>query len=283
MPFFKKKPNIATFDLDNEKDYNQFIKESVNDGDFFKDSRDWYLFKYVSPISDRAFLIVTLICLISLIYITKTMGDSLFPLKVNQPIFIPKKNYEEGATSAKIIKLKPKNNEQNFDPEVQNFDDSILKFLLINYVKNREEFDFSKSNIEDVNKKFNRIKSNSNLREYKNFQAIMSKDNKNSPIQFFGKNVKKTITLDSIKFYRPKPKNLGQKILFFIANATPLEADIRFSSTTKIVDEFGTEKKTYEVFLAKIKYDYQPIFKNDSQTKIGFSVNKYVLYKVKNG
>lgn len=173
--------------------------------------------------------------------------------------------------------------EINFDPEVQNFDDSILKFLLINYVKNREEFDFSKSNIEDVNKKFNRIKSNSNLREYKNFQAIMSKENKNSPIQFFGRNVKKTIALESIKFNRPKPKNFAQKILFFIANSIPLEADIRFLSTTRTVDEFGFEKITSEIFLAKIKYDYQPIFKKDNQTKINFSVNKYVLYKVKNG
>lgn len=114
MPLFKKKQQITTFNLDNEKEYYQFIKESVNDGDFFKDSRDWYLFKYVSPISDRAFLIVTLICLLSLVYVTKTMGDSLFPLKVNQPIFIPKKNNDEGLTSAKIIKLKPKNGGNKF-------------------------------------------------------------------------------------------------------------------------------------------------------------------------
>ncbi len=270
--------NILSKEEENE--YNSLVKDSIVDGSFFEDSKNWYYFRYLSPLYHRANLIISLIFLLIVISMLKLMSDSIFPLVVKQPIFVP--TNDRNLSDAKIVKLRYKKGENNYDPEVTTFDDSIIKYLIMNYVKDREEFDFSRGSVEDVNKKFNKIKSNSNFREYKNFQYFMSKENKNSPINFFGKNVKRKIFNETIKFYRRPPKNFGEKVLFFIANIIPLEAEVRFDAELINIDEYGTKKSTYESFLVKIKYEYQPIFKNDKNDKINFSVNQYILYKIKN-
>lgn len=262
-----------------KNEYNEFIKESVLNGQYFKDARDWYIFRYITPICDRALLMTMIIVICSTLYTVKIIGDSIFPLVVSQAIFIPPNDptiYE-----TKLIKIRPKKNEANFDPEVQTFDESILKYLIVNHVKVRESFDFSKGKIEDVNKKFSHVKNNSTFREYKNFQAIMSKDNKNSPIHYFGKNVKRTIAINSIKFKRREGRNAIEKALFFIANTPPLEADVDFTTTTISTNDINEKDYKYERFLTKIKYDYQQIFKNTRQSSVGFTINQYALYRMK--
>ena len=275
-----KHNNESTIDEDEaRREYNEFIKKNVLSGQFFQDGHDWYIFRYITPICDRALLFVALSILLIVIYTVKIMGDSLFPLVVSQPIFTTPK--DPTIYQTKIVKLKPKKGEKNFDQEVQTFDESILKYLISNYVINRESFDFRDAEIEEVNKKFSYIKSNSTFREYKNFQSIMSKDNKNSPIHNFGKNVTKTVNIDFIRFKRKEGKNVFEKALFFIANSVPLDVEIEFTTTVKSTNDLNETKKKYEKYLVKIKYDYQPIFKNDKQSTIGFTVTQYILYKVR--
>jgi type IV secretory pathway component VirB8 len=272
--------NQSTIDEDEVRhEYNEFIKKNVLSGQYFKDGHDWYIFRYVTPICDRAILFIAILILFIVIYTVKIMGDSLFPLVVSQPIFISPK--DSTIYQTKIVKLKPRKGEKDFDYEVQTFDESILKYLISNYIINREGFDFKDAKIEDVNKKFSFIKSNSTFREYKNFQSIMSKDNKNSPIHNFGKNVDKSVTIDFIKFKRKEGKNVFEKALFFIANSIPLDAEIEFTTLIKSTNDLGDTKKKYEKYLVRIKYDYQPIFKNDNQSTIGFTVTQYTLYKVR--
>ncbi len=261
-------------------EYNEFIKKSVLSGQYFKDGHDWYIFRYITPICDRAILFVSLLVLLLVIYTVKIMGDSLFPLVVSQPIFTSPK--DPTIYQTRIVKLKPKKGEKDFDYQVETFDESILKYLISNYITNREGYDFSDAEIEDVNKKFSFIKSNSTFREYKNFQLIMSKDNKNSPINNFGKNVEKSVNIDFIKFKRKEGKNIFEKALFFIANSVPLEAEVEFTTLLKSTNDLNYTSSKYEKYLVKIKYDYQPIFKNDNQSTIAFTVTQYILYKIKN-
>ena len=142
-----------------KSEYNEFIKESVLNGQYFKDARDWYIFRYITPICDRALLATMIIVIFCTLYTIKIISESIFPLVVSQAIFVPPKDptiYE-----TKLTKIKPKKNEANFDAEVQTFDESILKYLIVNHIKVRESFDFRKGRIEDVNKKFSHIKNNS--------------------------------------------------------------------------------------------------------------------------
>ena len=273
--------NDSTIEEDEVRhEYNEFIKKNVLSGQYFKDGHDWYIFRYITPICDRAILFVAFLILLIVIYTVKIMGDSLFPLVVSQPIFTSPK--DPTIYQTKIVKLKPRKGEKDFDQHVQTFDESIIKYLISNYVINREGFDFKDAEIEDVNKKFRFIKSNSTFREYKNFQSIMSKDNKNSPIHNFGKNVDKSINIDFIRFKRKEGKNVFEKALFFIANSVPLDAEVEFTTLVKSTDDLNYTNKKYEKYLVKIKYDYQPIFKNDKQSTIGFTITQYILYKVRN-
>ena len=74
---------------------------------------------------------------------------------------------------------------------------------------------------------------------------------------------------------------LFEKALFFIANSIPLDAEVEFTTLIKSTNDLNETKKKYEKYLVKIKYDYQPIFKNDNQSTIGFTVTQYILYKVR--
>jgi len=267
-------------DSDDIREYHSYIKENIDTGNYFKEALNWYHLKYTSQITERAYFIIAIILLLWIALVVKTMSDSLFPLVVQQPIFIPAKNNADWVP--KIVKLKPRKGEPNFDPRVENFDDSIIKYLLKSYVMDRESFNFKEGNVEEINKKFNRIKNTSNFREFKNFQKYMSKDNPNSPIKLFSKNAIRNIAIDEIKFYRKQPKNFAEKILIFIANSIPLEADVFFTANITTFDDIGLPVVVTEKFMAKIKYEYQPFFKTNTQANINFSVSQYVLYKVKN-
>ena len=266
-------------DFEVKAKYNEFIKENITTGQYFKDGRDWYIFRYVNPICDRTTLIIGMTILLFTIYSVKNILDSIFPLVISQPIFVSPK--DPTIYQTKIVKLKPRKGEAGFDPEIQTVDESIIKYLISIYVKDRESFDFRSGETEIVNKKFNRIKTNSTFREYKNFQSIMSKENKESPMHNFGKNVVKKVFFESITFKRKEGKNAFEKALFFIANSVPLEASVRFSTEVKTTDDLGQIEKKYQKYLAKIKYDYTPVYKNDKQPSVAFTINQYVLYKVK--
>ncbi|NCA28896.1 MAG: hypothetical protein EBS92_06460, partial [Proteobacteria bacterium] len=159
MPEIKKTSYNSEYIEDKEEqiEYCNLVKESVDSGKYFKDALDWYHLRYITPICDRAYLILTILLLFFMIYVVKTMSDSIFPLVVQQPIFTSAKNAyaDKDRFSPRIVKLKPRQGEAGFDPRIENFDDSVIKYLLINYVQDREQFDFRKAKIEDVNKKFN--------------------------------------------------------------------------------------------------------------------------------
>lgn len=269
--------NLEDFEV--KAKYNEFIKENITSGQFFKDGRDWYIFRYVNPICDRTSLIIGAIILLITIYLIKNIIDSMFPLVISQPIFVSPR--DPTIYQTKIVKLKPKKGEADFDQEVQTVDEAIIKYLLLVYIKDRESFDFSKGETDVVNKKFNRVKTNSTFREYKNFQSIMSKENKDSPIHNFGKNIVKKIFFKSISFKRKEGRNMFEKALFYIANSAPLEAEVTFLAEVKSIDDLGQIEKKYQTYLAKIKYDYTPVYKNDKQPSVAFNVNQYILYKVK--
>ncbi|MFZ9181174.1 MAG: VirB8/TrbF family protein [Rickettsiales bacterium] len=273
------KTNVISKDQEIEAEYNEFIRDSIHTSKYFDDAKDWYFFRYISPICDRTYLFIAISVLTILMFIIYQINLAIFPLRIVQPIYIQAKD-DIGPYDVNLVKIKPKKGEANYDANIQNFDDSVIKFLLVKYIKDREEFDFRKGNVTDLNLKFSVVKNNSSFLEYKNFQKIMSKENRSGPIQYFGKNYFKTVRINNIKFYRKEPTNIAQKLLYFIISPIPYQADIRFQGILHYIDDFGNNISTIENFLAKINYEYQPIYKNDFQPNLNFMVNKYILYKI---
>jgi type IV secretory pathway component VirB8 len=271
---------LAQENNEDAKEYFEFIKSSTRDGSYFKDALDWYLFRYVSPICDRTILLFGAIVAAVVLYFLIQLVEGAFPLLVEEPIFI--RSYDQTKYFPNLVALKPKKGKEGYDPEVQTVDEAYAKYLLSHYVTSREGYDFSKAEIEDVNKKFNHMRNLSSASEYRNFQAIMSKDNPNSPIRNFGMNVNKTIQIDSVKFYRKEAKDLATKARLYLSNDIPTRADIRFTATIKTFDANNENVSTQkERYLAKINFTFDGVNKDVKNGPVNFAVNTYTLYKVK--
>lgn len=271
---------LAQENNENAKEYFEFIKNSTRDGSYFKDALDWYLFRYVSPICDRTILLFGAMVAAVVLYFLIQLVESAFPLVVQEPVFI--RSYDQTKYFPNLVKLKPKKGEEGYDPEIQTVDEAYAKYLLSHYVTSREGYDFSKAEIEDVNKKFNHMRNLSSASEYRNFQAIMSKDNPNSPIRNFGFNLSKTIQIDSVKFYRKEAKDFKTKATLYLSNELPTFADVRFTATIKNSDDNNDNTTSQkERYLAKINFTFDGVNKDIKNGPINFAVNTYTLYKVK--
>ncbi len=262
---------------DQATEYAEFIKSSVNDGSYFKDAVGWYYFRYVSPICDRTLLIfgsivaaVVLVCLFQMI-------NGAFPLVQKVPIFI--KSKDQSQYFPNLVEIKAKKGKANYDPQIETVDEAVLKYLVIDYVKSREEYNYSKAEIEEINKKFNHIRNNSDASEYRAFQLFMSKDNPESPILNFGQKVVKSIQIESFSFNKKVPQDFASKARDFLSNKIPTDAEVRFVAITKTNDEqeVTTEKK--ERFVAKIKFVFGGVDKSQTDN-LNFMVSEYKLFKV---
>ena len=264
-----------------KEDYNAFIKDSVDDKSYFKDALDWYLFRYVTPICYRTLLIFGAMIASVVLYALVQLFEQSFPLVEEKPIFIKAK--DQSLYFPELVELKPKKGSKDFDPNIQTVDESVAKYLLSNYVKEREGYDFSESEIIDVNNKINRIRNTSSAKEYKDFQKIMSKDNPQSPIRHFGKKVKKIIAINSVTFIRKEPEKFTLKAKEFLFQKIPNEAHVRFSATISKAQADGTYKNEKKLYLAKIIFAFDGVNKNKETKKVlNFSVNDYRLFKIGN-
>jgi len=276
----KRLPDLAKEKNEEAQEYFEFIKNSTRDGSYFKDALDWYLFRYVSPICDRTLLLFGSMVAAVVLYFLIQLVQSAFPLVVQEPIFI--RSVDQTQYFPNLIDTKPKKGKEGYDPEVKTVDEAYAKYLLSYYVKDREGYDFSKAEVEDVNKKFNHMRSLSSASEYRNFQAIMSKDNPNSPILNFGLNVTKTVEIDSVKFTRKEGGDFASKARIYLSSNIPTEAEIRFTTITKTVDEDSQNiTSTKERYLAKINFTFDGVNKDAKSGPLNFAVNSYTLYKVK--
>ena len=261
-----------------DEEYSKFIKSSVDDGSYFKDAVDWYFFRYLSPICDRTLLIFGAIIAAVVLFCLVKMLQSAFPLVQKIPIFIQAEN--QALYFPSLVELKPKKDSKNYDPAITSVDQAILKYLLSIYVKDRESYDYSRSEINDVNKKINRVRNVSSADEYRAFQLIMSKDNPDSPIQQFGKNVVKTVEIESVNLIKKEPQNLAEKAKEYLSSVIPKSAEVRFITTITEKSEEEGEKITKERYLAQINFDFTGVNK-DKKGSLNFMVSNYKLFKIK--
>ena len=121
-----------------KQEYNEFIKASVADGSYFKDARDWYIFRYVQPICERTMLFfITIITGFIAYILMATIIDSL-PIKQEVAITVRPKDQSVYFPVIKSL---------NDSVDLKNVDEAVSKYLLSDYIKKREAFNFRKTNI----------------------------------------------------------------------------------------------------------------------------------------
>lgn len=260
----------------NEEDkakYYDFVKSSVKDGEYFKDGLEWYFLKYVNPFSQRTILIFSAIISMVVLFYLYGMIKLIYPLVEKVPIFISAR--DQSAYFPNLVSLNLKE-----DPEVLNVDEAVAKYLISVYVKDREGYDYSKADIADINKKLNRLKNSSSNAQYREFQLFMSKDNLDSPIYKYGKDIRKEIEVSSVEFVRDKNKDIASKASDFLKIKLPTEARVSFKATTYSTKDEVTKKES-EDFIVDISFTFKGAENTKNKVPLNFAVNNYQLYKVK--
>jgi len=256
-----------------EKEYFDSIRNSAQEGSYFKDALDWYMVRYVNPFCDRTIMFFVAIIAVFSLYFLVQIFDYAFPLVQKVPVVI--RAEDQSLYSPFIHPLKDQR-----DKSITTVDEAVAKYLLAVYINQRESYDYRKSDVNDVNLKLTQMKNNSSSTEYKNFQTFMSKDNPDSPINNFGQNIYRTTEIQSVTFLKNDSQDYYQKLRALLVTKLPVEAEIRFVMVTKSVDENG-KKELRENYLAKVVFDFSGLDRNAKSGNINFVVNNYKLFKVK--
>jgi type IV secretion system protein VirB8 len=259
-------PNNLTTD---QKEYNVFIKESVANGTYFKDARDWYMLRYVYPVCERTILFFIALFAGVIFYILATTIILSLPIKQEVAIII--RPTDQSKYFPVIKKLKD-------SVAIKNVDEAVSKYLVTEYLKKREGFDFRKTNLEDLNKQLKYVKNNSSLQEYEKFQSFLSKANENTPIKYFGRDFQRIVDIDSVSFVRQNVGTLIEKARDFIKSEIPSEVIVRYRVTTQINSTNVSSKK----YLVKVKFKFSGIkAEKEPNSRLDFMVIGYKIYKIK--
>ncbi len=253
-----------------EKEHQEFIRESVVDGSYFKDAFDWYAFQYIRPVCERTMLFFVAIMTGLTCYVLFLMTEAALPMVQQVPVVIYAK--DSSLYLPVIKKLKDA-------PNLRTVDEAVAKYLLVQYLRTREEYDFRDANIEDLNLKFNVIKNNSSSDEYINFQNFMSESNAASPMINFGKNITRKIVIDSVTFPKATSTGFMDRAKNFILFDLPSEVEIKYDASLS-----NNGKVTKQQFVTKISFKFSGIEQkskkdNAPQKKLDFTVISYKTYK----
>jgi type IV secretion system protein VirB8 len=222
-----------------EKEHDNFIKESVEDGRYFKDAMEWYSLSYILPYAERGFYIILFILSVFITYLFFSIISATLPLEQSVPIFLTEKD-----STAYVPKIKSLANKE----EAKTTEEAVLRFIVINYLKEREEHNYKTANINDVNIKLDKIKNNSSIGVFEEFKEFMSKSNPSSPIHFFGKNISRNIKVKSFKFNEIEKLTIMDRIRGFLAiESLPTKAYIDYTVNTILPNRVVSEKKRVEI------------------------------------
>ena len=280
------------------EEYNSFIKESVSNREYFKDAINWYVFRYINPINERSLLLIASLVSALIVYCLYSMLSYIFPLIEKKPIFI--RSIDEANYHFYLQNLKPHPksaiDKEKYDPRITNLNEAVAKKLASYYVKEFESYDYRETSFDKVNERFNKIRNLSSKKIYSDFQNMMSSDNPNSPVNFIGKDIQRKIIINSASITKKSSQEVLKKAKnFFLEEEIPNQAEVDFTTITKIVDEEGY-RDISENYIAKLKFEFsgtkdtekfsykknkshQAI--NDKDREVKFIVTDYQLLKVK--
>ena len=204
-------------------------KNLVLDSDFYQKSLEWFLYKYVNVnITLRLLLIIVLVFFTAAILILNTANITKESQRYPFPIYFDNE-----------VKYYPKI--QSIGKKGENINLSAAKYLIIHYLKMREEFDASTLIPEKLNEKLNYINNVSSLKAFqKYFKFIDIDNNPESPLLKYRYKNSRIIVVDDVIF----PKDV----------IVPSYAKVNYRVYSLIDEQKSVEKKTAEItfFMSEI-------------------------------
>lgn len=259
--------NYKNFD---EK-YRDSIKYSVGNGSYFKDGFNWYCTLFLRSIVDRTFFVFMSIMGIIIIYNVVSLIFMLLPLK--EDIYISIKEKDMSKYQTKIYDLSK-------NKEAESTDEDILRYLLISYVEEREAHNYKRANINDINKKLEKVRNVSSSDVFNEFNFFMSRENQNGPFYYFGRDAEITVQVNSFKFIRIHREKFIDKVKdFFDIGLMPIKAEVYYTLRTQIGDAITSQKRK-----AVISFKFSGVEYNDKTNQyspVKLLVTSYKNYELK--
>ncbi len=225
--------------------YSEIVASIYDEKLYFQDAINWYCLKYLNAISERTFYIVLSIMSFFICILLYLTIDSIQPLKEQFPVLIMQKDSVNYFST--ITPLKPEN-------ITYNSNEAILRFLLLNYVRNLFDHDYKRGNIEDLNTKLTKIKLYSTDELYQRYRTDFNQISS----KMFNKKVDQKILINSFKFVKKQEKDKKKKLLNYLFSKMPTEAEMSYKiiftnygikqqkiSTGKIILDFKYESISY--------------------------------------
>jgi len=214
---------------------------------YYDEALDWFFFKYVNiNIYVRYTLIVTIIFILAAFITYKTAEFDYQVKNYPFPIYF--------------------DNEVEYYPKIQstgikneNINLSIARYLIINYLKTREEFDSNSLNPEKLNERLNYINNVSSLIVFqKYFKFINIDNNPESPLLKYRYKNSRIIVISDVEFL----KNVN----------VPSYAKVSYKVRSLIDDKETSEEKVAEInfFMSEINKRFI-----DSKESINFLITNY--------
>ena len=258
------------FDQEQKKLYNTYVTAKVDDKSYFKDSLNYYLASFILPKSQKTSLIIALLLTSTILYILTSEISKLLPIKQPLPILVKSK---DTTTYYPLVKTLRK----DYDTDVISINEMVSRYLIENYIIERESYDFRDGDINDINNKLYFIRNNSSSKEYRNFKRSFDRSNKSRPVRFFGKNSYSKVDIASVAFIKEKNKNFIKLAQDFLYINFAKDAIVNYKITRYVGNKKSVIRKR-----VKISFAFSGINEKSGNIKkrLDFTVNNFVNLKV---
>lgn len=159
------------------------VKEIYENGEYFSDAYSWYCERFLSPYSERVFLFFISIFSFAIILFVISIVIKLFPLKESFPVLVHQK--DSFLYVPVIKKLKPKGIDYTSNQ-------SLARYLAIQYIKSLFNNDFSDGNLNVLKSKLEKIANLSDKQTYEKAKIYLN--------NLFKNGVYQKVSINSLEF-----------------------------------------------------------------------------------
>lgn len=220
------------------KENRSEITEKIDNGSYYQDALDWYMDKYIYPVTERSFMIIlAAFAFISFAFIAINI-KSLIVDKTRIPIT----KYVESSVDTF-------SNIRHIRNEGESTQNAVARYLLKDYLKTREEyFPEIMQDKKKIKKIFRKIKITSIKKEFRKYNFLMNRANIFSPLIRYKNDTTRTVKV--------------QSVIFDNDDASTGRATIMFNDlvTVSNIDNIGEKKEADSTsFKARIKFNLPDI------------------------
>lgn len=223
------------------------IRQSVADGSYFNNTKQWFDEVYHRPIGERSFYIMIMFLSAVTIFFSTITYFSMQPLKRTIPYTIYSKDIAEELPNIKPLRKVP----------AEDLNLAIARFLITNYVTERENYRYDVVKLEW---QFNRVRSTSGEAEFKRYQQTINPENPSSPFTKYGRNGTREVAIYKLSMdlaanpqkatvYYTTTVRHNKKIQTnnWVANITFRFPKLTVDQDTNEVMQWDLKKNTFEV------------------------------------